>query len=183
MAQSVLFAREESWKNGRNQNFQKAPGEFDLNDESWWEMTVIYGFEAETAARIDRLIGKREPTQLANTTLDEFTANNFGYNRTGCRNKEDCNATSGEGKMTAFTDAEVVRSVSRKRQQWKGKHRWLFNIETPASISGKERIGATSEASVKCDNRIRQHETKDSVCNGVSQALADCQIQAIKKNA
>ena len=82
-------------------------------------MTVIYGFEAETAARIDRLIGKREPTQLANTTLDEFTANNFGYNRTiiGCRNKEDCNATSGEGKMTAFTDAEVVRSVSRKRQQ------------------------------------------------------------------
>ena len=42
------------------------------------EMTVIYGFEAKTAARIDRLIGKREPTQLANTTLEEFTANNFG---------------------------------------------------------------------------------------------------------
>jgi hypothetical protein len=41
-------------------------------------MTVIYGFEAKTAARIDRLIGKREPTQLANTTLEEFTANNFG---------------------------------------------------------------------------------------------------------
>ena len=79
-------------------------------------MTVIYGFEAKTAARIDRLIGKREPTQLANTTLDEFTANIFGYNRTGCR-KEDYNATSAEGKMTAFTDAEVVRSVSRKRQQ------------------------------------------------------------------
>ena len=75
-------------------------------------MTVIYGFEAKTAARIDRLIGKREPTQLENTTLDEFTANNFGYNGTGCRNKEDCNATS-EGKMTAFTDADVVRSVSR----------------------------------------------------------------------
>ena len=77
------------------------------------EMTVIYGFEAKTAGRIDRLIGKREPTQLANTTLDEFTANNFGYNRTGCRNKEDYNATSAEGKMTAFTDAQVVRSSSR----------------------------------------------------------------------
>jgi hypothetical protein len=121
MAQGVLFAREKVGKNDRNQNFQKATKQVRLERRElvWFithEMTVIYGFEAKTAARIDRLIGKREPTQLANTTLDEFTANNFGYNRTGCR-KEDCNATSGEGKMTAFTDAEVVRSVSRKRQQ------------------------------------------------------------------
>jgi hypothetical protein len=123
MAQSELFAREKVGKNDRNQNFQKATKQVRLERRElvWFithEMTVIYGFEAKTAARIDRLIGKREPTQLANTTLDEFTANIFGYIRTGCRNnKEDCNATSGEGKMTAFTDAEVVRSVSRKRQQ------------------------------------------------------------------
>ena len=117
MAQSELFARREREKNGRNQNFQKATKQVRLERRElvWFithEMTVIYGFEAKTAARIDRLIGKREPTQLANTTLDEFTANIFGYNRTGCR-KEDCNATSGEGKMTAFTDAHVVRSLSR----------------------------------------------------------------------
>jgi len=101
-------------------------------------MTVIYGFEAKTAARIDRLIGKREPTQLANTTLDEFTAYIFGYNRTGCRNKEDCNATSGEGKMTAFTDAQVVRSSSRWRGQWNG------NI---ADYSISKRLQASREKS------------------------------------
>ena len=43
---------------------------------------------------------------------------------------------------------------------------------------GKRADRCYSEASVKCDNRIRQHETKDSVCNVVSQALADCKIQA-----
>jgi hypothetical protein len=79
-----LFAREKVEKMVEIKISKKPPSKVRLERRElvWFithEMTVIYGFEAKTAARIDRLIGKREPTQLANTTLDEFTANNFGY--------------------------------------------------------------------------------------------------------